>query len=109
MQEQLKILIVEDNIEDAELLVRELRSAGFKFDWCRVDSESEYLANLNSDLNLILSDYDMPEFTGLRALQLLRQQTALEIPFIIVSGAIDEGIAVTAMQEGAADYLLKDR
>lgn len=109
MQEHLKILIVEDNVEDAELLVRELRSAGFKFDWCRVDSESEYLANLNSDLNLILSDYDMPGFTGLRALQLLRQQTALEIPFIIVSGAIGEGIAVTAMQAGAADYLLKDR
>ena len=109
MPQRLQILIVEDNPEDAELLVRELRRAGFKFDWERVDTEAEYLAKLNSDLDLILSDYDMPQFNGLRALQLLKQQPALDIPFIIVSGTIGEEIAVTAMQQGAADYLLKDR
>ena len=51
----------------------------------------------------------MPQFSGLRALELLKQQPALDIPFIVVSGTIGEETAVAAMQQGAADYLLKDR
>jgi two-component system cell cycle sensor histidine kinase/response regulator CckA len=109
MPKRIQILIVEDNPSDAELLVRELRRSGFDFDWERVDTEAEYLAKLNSGLDLILSDYVMPDFSGLRALQLLKQQPALDIPFIIVSGTIGEETAVLAMQMGAADYLLKDR
>src|SRR5271155_1274607 len=109
MSQRTQILIVEDNPADADLLVRELRHSGFEFDWQRVDTEAEYLAKLNSGLDLILSDYEMPEFGGLRALELLNQQPALEIPFIIVSGTIGEEMAVAAMREGAADYLLKDR
>ena len=109
MPPKIQILIVEDNPNDAELVVRELRRAGFDFDWQRVDTEAEYLARLNPGLHLILSDYEMPQFSGLRALELLKQQPALEIPFIIVSGTIGEEVAVVAMQQGAADYLLKDR
>jgi two-component system cell cycle sensor histidine kinase/response regulator CckA len=109
MSQLLQILIVEDNVNDANLLVRKLRRSGFKFEWQRVDTEIEYLAKLNSGLDLILSDYDMPQFNGLRALHLLKQQPALEIPFIIVSGTIGEDKAVVAIQQGAADYLLKDR
>lgn len=105
----LQILIVEDNVDDANLLVRELRRSGFKFEWQRVDTEAEYLAKLNPSVDLILSDYTMPQFDGLRALQLLKQRAGLEIPFIIVSGTIGEEKAVMAMQLGAADYLLKDR
>jgi two-component system cell cycle sensor histidine kinase/response regulator CckA len=104
----IRVLIVEDNPADAELLVRELRRAKFEPDWHRVDTEAEYLASLRQDLDIILSDYEMPQFNGLRALALLKQQK-LEIPFIIVSGTIGEETAVTAMQQGAADYLLKDR
>jgi len=109
MPQKIKILIVEDNPADAELLVRELHRVEFDFDWQRVDTEPAYLAALNSGLHLILSDYEMPQFSGLRALELLKQQPALEIPFIIVSGTIGEEMAVAAMQRGAADYLLKDR
>ena len=108
MAASLKILIVEDNPADAELLIRELRRAGFDPEWSRVDTEPEYLASLNENLDGILSDYDMPQFNGLRALELLKER-GLEVPFIIVSGTIGEETAVNAMKEGAADYLLKDR
>ncbi len=70
--------------------------------------EAAYLDGLQGRPDIILSDYEMPQFSGLRALELLRQQK-LEIPFIIVSGTIGEETAVEAMQQGAADYLLKDR
>jgi signal transduction histidine kinase len=109
MPHKIQLLIVEDNPGDAELLVRELRRSEFDFDWQRVDTETGYLARLNPGIHLILSDYEMPQFNGLRALELLKQQPKLDIPFIIVSGTIGEEMAVTAMQQGAADYLLKDR
>jgi two-component system, cell cycle sensor histidine kinase and response regulator CckA len=109
MSETIQILVVEDNSSDAELLVRELRRTGLDFIWERVDTEVEFLAKLNPKLNLILSDFEMPEFSGIRALELLNQRHDLEIPFIIVSGTIGEELAVAAMREGAADYLLKDR
>ncbi len=108
MPEPLKILIAEDNPVDAELLVRQLRRDGFQFEWKRVETEHDYLAGLRQEVDLILSDYQMPEFSGLRALELLRK-SELEIPFILVSGTIGEDIAVDAMREGASDYLLKDR
>ena len=108
MSQPIKILIVEDNANDAELMVHELYRAGFDPHWLRVETEADYLNNLSPDLDLILSDYAMPQFSGLRALELLKQR-GLEIPFIIVSGTIDEETAVTTMQQGAADYLLKDR
>src|SRR6202030_1073866 len=92
----------------AELVVGELRRAGFEPDWRRADTEKEYLANLNGDFDLILSDYAMPEFDAMRALELLKQR-GLGTPFIIVSGAMGEDTAVQAMRNGAADYLLKDR
>ena len=109
MSSRIQILVVEDNPADAELLVRELRRSGFDFDWQRVDTEAEYLAKLSSNLHLIISDFEMPEFSGLQALKLLKQQPTLDIPFIIVSGAIGEETAVAAMREGATDFLLKDR
>jgi two-component system, cell cycle sensor histidine kinase and response regulator CckA len=109
MTQCLQILIAEDNPGDAELLVRELRRSGFDFEWTRVDTECEFLAKLNPKLNLILSDFEMPDFNGLRALELLKEQPALNIPFIIVSGTIGEETAVEAIKQGAADYLLKDR
>jgi signal transduction histidine kinase len=108
MSQNIKILIVEDSPNDTELVVRELYRAGFDPHWLRVETEADYLANLGSGLDLILSDYAMPQFSGLRALALLKQ-SGLEIPFIIVSGTIGEETAVITMQQGAADYLLKDR
>ncbi len=108
MSRPLKVLMVEDNPDDTELLVRELRRAGFDPDWTRVDTEESYLASLRADLDIILSDFALPTFSGSRALELLLQ-SGLDIPFIIVSGTIGEDAAVAAMRQGAADYLLKDR
>jgi two-component system cell cycle sensor histidine kinase/response regulator CckA len=108
MSQRIKILIVEDNPSDVELVVRELYRAGFDPHWLRVETEADYLANLSPDLDLILSDYAMPQFSGLRALELLKER-GVEIPFILVSGTIGEETAAAAIRQGAADYLLKDR
>ncbi|MEO5960774.1 MAG: response regulator, partial [Opitutaceae bacterium] len=108
MSQPLTVLIVEDNPVDAELTIRELQRAGFAPEWRRVDTEEAFLQHLDSKLDLVLSDYQMPRFDGLRALELLRR-SGLEVPLIIVSGTIGEDTAVEAMKRGAADYLLKDR
>jgi len=104
----LKVLILEDRAADAELMLYELRQSGFAPDWVRVESEPDYQAHLEPSLDLILADYALPQFDALRALELL-QARKLDIPFIIVSANIGEDIAVSAMKQGAADYLLKDR
>lgn len=104
----LNLLIVEDSPDDAELLVRELHQGGFDVRWERVETEPDFLARLESPPELIISDYSMPQFTGLKAVDLLRQR-GLDIPFILVSGSTGEDRAVEAMKRGAADYLLKDR
>ncbi len=108
MPQVLKILMAEDNPNDAELVLRELRRAGFEPIWYRVDTEAEYVQRLDENLDVILSDYEMPQFSGLRALELLKT-SGLDIPFIIISGTIGEDTAVSAMKQGATDYLLKDR
>lgn len=108
MPTPIKILIAEDNPADAELVLREFRRAGFNPDWQRVETEPAFLAHLHSTLDLVMSDYQMPQFSGFRALELLKQ-SGLEIPFILVSGTIGEDTAVAAMKNGAADYFLKDR
>src|SRR5258707_866098 len=108
MLRPVRVLIVEDCRQDAELVVEELRRAGFAPEWNVVDTAAEYVAALRPGLDIILSDYTMPEFSGLRALELLRE-SGLEIPLILISGAIGEETAVAAMKQGAVDYLLKDR
>jgi PAS domain S-box-containing protein len=104
----IRVLILEDRTEDAELMVHELQRSQFEPDWRRVDTESEYNAHLGWQPDVILSDYNMPLLDAPRALDLL-QQLDLDIPFIVVSGAIGEDVAVAMMRRGATDYLLKDR
>jgi signal transduction histidine kinase len=104
----LRVLIVEDREIDAELVVHELTRAGFDPTWNRVTSEPEYTAALDSSLDVILADFSLPGFGGLRALELLRA-SRLDIPFIVVSGSIGEETAVEVLKRGASDYLLKDR
>jgi PAS domain S-box-containing protein len=108
MPQPLKVLIAEDSLADAELAVLELQRAGFEPDWQRVDTEAAFLEQLDQEPDLVLSDYQMPGFNGFRALELLKEH-GLEVPFILVSGTVGEDLAVTAMKNGAADYLLKDR
>jgi two-component system cell cycle sensor histidine kinase/response regulator CckA len=104
-----KILLVEDSATDAELILYELQRAGFAPNWQRVQTEADFLRVLAAEQpQLVISDYSMPQFTGLRAVQLLRQREK-DTPFILISGTVGEDAAVEAMKYGATDYLLKDR
>src|SRR2546422_227604 len=108
MTTPLRVLILEDQITDTELMLHELRHAGYRPKWKRVETEEAYRAHLDPELDVILADYTLPQFNALGALQLL-QERGLEIPFLVVSGSISEEVAVTCMKRGASDYLLKDR
>ena len=107
-RQTIRVLILEDNASDAELMVRELRRAGLDPQWERVDDEAAYVQRLANAPEVILSDYRMPGLDAARALQILRG-IDLDTPFIVVSGAIGEDIGISLMQNGASDYLLKDR
>jgi two-component system cell cycle sensor histidine kinase/response regulator CckA len=108
MPTSLRVLIAEDRPSDAQLMLSEMRQAGFEPNWSRVETESDYVAQLQPSLDVILSDYSMPQFSALRALSLLKHK-GWDIPFIIVSGSIGEELALEALRQGASDYLLKDR
>ena len=104
----LRILLLEDSATDAELLIREVQRAGFRPEWCRVETEADFLTELEKGPDLILSDYSLPHFDGIRAVLLLRERR-LDTPFILISGMVGEDVAVEAMKQGATDYILKDR
>ncbi len=108
MAQPLTVLIAEDNPADAEILVRALQRSGFEPAWTRVDTAAAFQAALHDGLDLVISDYNMPKFSGLQALQLVKLHCPI-VPFIIVSGTIGEDMAVGAMRSGAMDYLMKDR
>lgn len=108
MQTPLRVLIVDDNAADAALVLRALRLSGFEPDGPTVDTEEEFLKHLHAGLDIVITDYSLPQFSGLRALELLKQ-SALDVPLFIVSGTIGEETAVEAMRLGAKDYFLKDR
>ncbi|WP_414662254.1 hybrid sensor histidine kinase/response regulator [Horticoccus sp. 23ND18S-11] len=108
MRQPLKVLIVEDSANDAVLMLDELRRAGFEPTSLRVETEVDFVRQLDGGFDLVLSDHQLPQFDGLRALELFHAR-GLEIPFIIVSGTISEEVALQAFQLGMADYLIKDR
>ncbi len=103
-----RIVILEDNPADAELILYELRRAGIDAETIRVIAREDFEARLNPPPDAILSDYHLPLWDGLQALRLVRER-GLDVPFILVSGTIGEEHAVEAMRHGADDYLLKDR
>ena len=107
-RQPLRVLIVEHNPIDAALIVRELERGGFNPTWHRVANEAEYLAALAPALDVILADFNLPQFNPLRALELLKARE-LDIPLIVVSGSVVEETAVQLLKSGATDYLLKDR
>jgi len=105
----LRVLLVEDSEPDAVLLTRALDRGGFAVTSQRVDTPEAMDAALNSHpWDLILCDHAMPRFSAPEALEILKRHR-LDIPFIIVSGYIEEETAVAAMKAGAHDYVMKDR
>ena len=107
MGTRLQVLIVEDSHDDAALLVRQLRREGYDPTSERVETAAAMGDALSrGEWDVILCDYAMPQFTGLGALKLLKEE-GLDYPFIIVSGAIGEETAVEALKAGAHDYIMK--
>jgi two-component system cell cycle sensor histidine kinase/response regulator CckA len=105
--EPLRILILEDVPMDAELVAYELGRARVRFDARRVDTREAFLHELERYRpDVILSDYTLPRFDGMAALSLARER-APEVPFLIVTGSVNEETAVGCMKAGATDYLLK--
>ncbi len=103
-----RVLLVEDVEHEAELVIHQLQRAGLRFDWRRVETEDALrkdLAEFSPDI--ILSDFNLPQFDGLSALQIARE-VAPSAPFIFVSGTIGEERAIDALHAGAADYVLKN-
>jgi PAS domain S-box-containing protein len=103
-----KVLIVEDRPEDTELMVRELRQASLPLQWRAVASEREYRQSLDWTPDVILSDFNLPQFNAFDALRILDERM-MDIPLIVVTGSISEEVAVDCIKLGAVDYLLKDR
>ncbi|MEW5797506.1 MAG: response regulator [Bacteroidota bacterium] len=109
MKKQLRILHVEDNTKDADLIQLMLADEGFEPDIVRVDTRNDFINALTQNkFDLVLSDYNLPSFDGKSALQLALEHRP-ETPFIFVSGTIGEERAIDALKRGATDYVIKDR
>ena len=103
----LRVLIVEDSEFDAQMMVSILRKGGYDVSFERVETADALRTALHDRAwDMILADYNLPDFDAPTALRIL-QETGLDLPFIIVSGGIGEDIAVSAMKAGAHDYLMK--
>lgn len=105
----LRLLHLEDNVRDAELIVALLSGAEFRFEVTRADSSQSFMEALEKhQFDLILCDYNLPSFDGGAALKLARKRHP-DTPFIFVSGTIGEDRAIEALKDGATDYVLKQR
>lgn len=107
MRIPLTLLLLEDRLPDAELIIRELRRAGYEPLSTRVTTEAEFTAALASNPEIILSDSSLPLFSMSRALAVL-QERGLDIPLIVVTGAPGYERAAECLELGAAAYVLKD-
>lgn len=109
MQDELRILILEDVPADAQLIEEELRENGLEFVSQRVATKAAFIKGLTEfSPDIILADYSLPGFDGQSALKIV-QSKAFDIPFIFVSGALGEELAIELMKQGATDYVLKNR
>jgi PAS domain S-box-containing protein len=109
MHSALRVLHLEDNAADTELVQARLEAEGIPSLLTRVENAQDFLAALRKgDVDLVLADYTLPAFDGISAL-MLAQRHAADVPFIFVSGTLGEEVAVEALKLGATDYILKTR
>jgi DNA-binding NtrC family response regulator len=107
MEREIKILMLEDLEEDAGLVDRILKKADISFVRTRVDAEPEFIEALdNFKPDIILSDHSLPQFNSIEALRICGEKK-IDIPFILVTGAVSEEFAVSCLKMGAVDYVLK--
>lgn len=107
MEKQLKIMLLEDREEDAELIERCLRRADLMFETLRVDTREEFIEGLEAfKPDVILSDHSLPQFNSIEALKIYKKVNP-KLPFILVTGTVSEEFAVNCLKEGADDYILK--
>jgi signal transduction histidine kinase len=107
MENELKVLVLEDMEEDLELIKYALSKAGLKFETRRVDTKEEFIHALEVyPADIILSDHALPQFNSAEALKICRHQ-GLDTPFILVTGAVSEEFAVNSLKQGADNYVLK--
>lgn len=103
----IRVLIIEDNEDDTILEIDALIKSGFKIDYERIETREAMAQALEKkSWDCIISDYAMPQFSGLEALDVLKR-SGKDIPFILISGTIGEETAVAAMKSGASDYIMK--
>ncbi|MGZ6540062.1 MAG: PAS domain S-box protein [Bacteroidia bacterium] len=109
MDNFLKILYLEDRPEDAEIVLRLLKNSGFRFESLLAMDQKEFLEAIDSyEPDIILSDNSLPDFNASEALRII-QQRCIDVPFILVTGAVSEEFAAQIIKLGADDYILKDR
>jgi len=109
MEKPIRILILEDVATDAELIEEELRYAGISFISKRVLTKQAYIDELNNNCpDLILSDFNLPQYDGELALVAAKSRCP-DIPFILVTGAIGEELAIDIFAQGANDYVMKGK
>jgi PAS domain S-box-containing protein len=108
MKGPLRILHLEDNQLDGELIKRMLQSAGLVREWVRVETADAFASELDKPQDLILSDFTLPGFDGMSALKVARSKQP-DTPFIFLSGTIEEELAVESLKQGATDYVFKSR
>src|SRR5690606_19170594 len=107
MEKELKVLVLEDLEDDMEMIHRVLTRAGLHVKTKRVDTREEFLQALEDfEADIILSDHALPQFNSVEALKLCRKE-GLQIPFIVVTGAVSEEFAVNTLKQGADNYVLK--
>jgi CheY-like chemotaxis protein len=109
VKKDIRILLLEDDIKDAELVKFALDQDGLTFQLKRVDSEGEFLSQMEQlKPDIVLLDYTVPGFDGLKALS-IAQQKYPDIPFIFVTGTLGEEVVIEMLKNGATDYVLKTR
>ena len=105
----LRVLLLEDNPLDGELTLQELRNGGFNVSADVAANAEEFTAQVQThQYHIVLADYNLPQWTGMEALQVLRSQN-LDTPLILVTGSLGEEKAVECLKQGATDYVLKGR
>jgi diguanylate cyclase (GGDEF)-like protein len=103
----LRVLLIEDNEDDASIVIRALKAAGYDVTATRVETAEDLRNALSTaSWDLAIADYTMPAFSGMKALAIVREH-GVDLPFIFVSGTIGEDVAVSAMKQGAHDYIIK--